>query len=254
MLNILSQMSLITSTAVRDINWETEVAHRGAFVRFLREIPEDFRSIALHRDKRQLVRTHLKGFYMRLPRDQEVDIVLERITNLAFLMERGREAMENKSGQHKFKSEQWQIRKRCEICGHEFTNLQEVTLDHIVPLALGAPEREANWQLACGLCNVQKQEYWGVSDLSRLSSLRGCEGNFFVLELNKAISQLRLKKNPTRYWVLERDNRKCAQCESSSKEAKLCVARREVGFLPTVDNLTAYCTVCADSLRIDYCK
>jgi 5-methylcytosine-specific restriction endonuclease McrA len=252
MLAALRTARLITSTKVRENDWQSEVEHRYEFARFLAEIPQDFRQIAQVREKRNLVRTHLKTFYKFLPKEHEVDTVLERITNLAFFIEKGRDAVENKAAQHQFKREQWEVRKRCELCGFEFKSIQDSTVDHVVPLSLGGSERSVNWQLTCALCNIQKQEYWGISDLSRLVSLRGCQGNFFGLSERNVIEQLRAKSNPTRYWVLERDDRKCSSCGASAKDEKLHVARRENDFLLTIDNLTVYCTDCVRKRKLHH--
>jgi 5-methylcytosine-specific restriction endonuclease McrA len=252
MLTLLRNEKLITSTKVREVDWQNEVTHRGEFARFLAEIPQDFKTIARLREKKDLVRNHLKTFYKFSPKDEEVDTVLERITNLAFYIEKGKEAVENKASQHQFKRDQWQVHQRCALCGFGFTSIQDATLDHIVPLSLGGAERSANWQLTCALCNIQKQEYWGISDLSRLASLRGCQGNFFRLTEQDIIGQLRAKANPTRYWVLERDNRMCSTCEVSAKVEKLHIARREKDFLLTIDNLTIYCFDCVKKTKLHY--
>jgi 5-methylcytosine-specific restriction endonuclease McrA len=254
MLTALRNAKLVTTTKVRDNDWQNEIDHRGEFARFLAEIPHDFKAIARLREKRELVRNHLRSFYKFSPKDEEVDTVLERITNLAFYIEKGKEAVENIAAQHQFKREQWQIRERCELCGFKFSSLQDTTLDHIVPLSLGGAEKPSNWQLACSLCNIQKQEYWGISDLSRLASLRGCQGNFFRLTEENVIGQLRSKANPTRYWVLERDNRMCSECGVAAKHEKLYIARRERDFLLTIDNLTVYCLDCVKKAKLHYCE
>jgi 5-methylcytosine-specific restriction endonuclease McrA len=256
MLTSLRSAKLITSTRIRDNDWQNEAEHRSEFARFLREIPQDFRIIARHKDKRELVKGHLKTFYMRLPQEHEVNTVLERITNLASLMEVGRNSFENKAGQYKFKSEHWEDSRRCEICGREFSSFNDVTLDHIVPLSLGGSEREDNWQLTCTLCNSQKQEYWGISDLSRLVSLKSCQGdlaNFFKLSATTVIDQLMLKGNPTRYWIFERDFRKCSCCKATAKETKLCIVPRENGFLPVIDALVTSCLDCATKNKLPHC-
>src|SRR6266404_8657165 len=99
MLTALRDAKLITSTKVRENDWQNEGNHRGEFARFLAEIPQDFKTIARLREKRDLVRTHLKAFYKFSPKDHEVDTVLERITNLAFYIEKGKDAVENIAAQ-----------------------------------------------------------------------------------------------------------------------------------------------------------
>ena len=255
MLLPLQTARLITTTKVTDGDLKVETEHRVAFVRFLREIPEGFQNIANNPKKRELVKSHLKKFYMAMPQEKEVDIVLERITNLSSIMNLGREAVENKSGQHIFKSERWQKRERCELCGYKFTALQEVTLDHIIPLSLGGSEKADNWQLTCSLCNNQKKEYWGVSDLSRSVAFRCCQGNgnFFDLPHSKVLDCLKLKGNPTRYWVIERDKRMCVECDATATENQLFIAPKDVGFLLTIDNLATYCFDCVKQKKLPYC-
>jgi 5-methylcytosine-specific restriction endonuclease McrA len=256
MITALRNTKLITSTKVRDGDWKTELEHRSEFARFLREIPDGFQNIARHPQKREIVRNHLKTFYMALPREREVDTVLERITNIASLAALGRDAIEKKALQHNFKREQWQTRKRCALCGYEFLSFPEVTLDHIIPLSLGGSEKADNWQLTCALCNIQKQEYWGVADLSRSQSLRGSQGNanFFALADAQVLDNLKLKNNPTRYWVLERDSRKCSCCGLPAAESQLYVGPRENGFLLVIDNLASYCQDCSKRNKVTCCK
>ena len=256
MLTPLRTARLITTTKVTDDDWNVETEHRVAFVRFLREIPEGFQHIAIDPKKREIVKSHLKRFYMAMPQDREVDTVLERITNLSSIMKLGRDAVENKSGQHKFKSEQWQKRERCELCGYKFSDLQDVTLDHIVPLSLGGSEKADNWQLTCSLCNKQKSEYWGIADLSRSVSFRCCQGDgsFFKLPKTTVLDHLKRMNNPTRYWVIERDNRKCSECDTPATATHLFIAPRNEGFLLTIDNLATYCFDCLKQKKLPYCK
>ena len=256
MIATLRNAKLITSTRVREVDWKAELQHRGEFARFLREIPMGFRSVARHPQKRELIREHLKTMYMGLPRDREVDIVLERITNIAALVELGRDAIENKAAQHNFKRNEWQKQKRCAICGYEFVSLDDVTLDHIIPLSLGGAERQGNWQLTCSLCNHQKQDYWGASDFSRSQSLRATQGdsNFFSLNWTAALDNLKLKGNPTRYWVLERDGRSCSGCGLTAAHSQLYVGPRESGFLLVIDNLATFCLDCSKKLKTQCCK
>lgn len=44
----------------------------------------------------------------------------------------------------------------CSICGIAFTPNDEITLDHIMPLALDGKHRKNNWQPAHYLCNQSK--------------------------------------------------------------------------------------------------
>ncbi len=254
MLEALRSLRFITTTQIREINWGTENTHRVEFVRYLREIPQNFREIAKQGGKRELVRRHLKNLYKDRPKEEDVDIVVERITNLASLLSLGRENVENKAGQNAFKNMNWRLCERCQLCGVEFLDVNQVTLDHIIPLTLGGAEKQDNWQLTCFLCNAQKRRFWGIADLSRSVSMGDYDGSFFNLPVRTVIEHLSKKGNPTRYWVLEREERRCSICTASTDSEKLVVGPREPGFLLTVDNLTTYCRDCAKEEAVLYCE
>lgn len=171
-------------------------------------------------------------------------------------MENGREMAEDKAAQSAFKNTEWKARARCVLCGHKFESYQEVILDHIVPISLGGAERKENWQLTCPLCNLQKREYWGVADLSRIQVLRSVQGKFFSLTLKELMGQLGSKTNPTRYWIFERDGRKCStpDCTGSATSEKLYITCRENSLLPTIDNLASYCIDCIRNTGLPYCE
>lgn len=44
----------------------------------------------------------------------------------------------------------------CSICGKPFSNMKEITIDHIVPLSKGGATTKDNCQLACLKCNQEK--------------------------------------------------------------------------------------------------
>ena len=50
----------------------------------------------------------------------------------------------------------WEHGKRCAICGKKIKNLEDVTIDHIVPLAEGGKNVIENFQLAHKACNEAK--------------------------------------------------------------------------------------------------
>jgi 5-methylcytosine-specific restriction endonuclease McrA len=252
MLTLLRSTNLITSTEATMPDWEFELEYRQAFARFLAEIPSNFQMIATHRDKRDLVRKHLLTLYKFKPKAHEVETVLERVTNLALFVQQGREKIEDKASQSTFKSENWDNPGRCEICGVKFLSRNEVTIEHVIPLSLGGPDKKSNWQLACSLCNVQKDDFWGISDMSRLGSIRKVQGNFFGLPVQALMQQLRSKANPTRYWILERDGRQCTDCGASAKSEKLYVGPRNSNCLLTIENLTTYCADCRKKKKITY--
>ena len=242
---------LAATTKVNDGVSPTEREHRFEMMRYLQEIPQDFREIAESPKKRELVEAHLRRFYRGTPKDAEVAIVLDRITNLALLVKIGREGCEDKTKQAAFKNGKWRAVERCVICGHKFADAQDASLDHIVPLAFGGAEGEDNWQLTCKLCNQQKKSYWGVADISRAHCLNA-ENGFFRLTQEEIIGQLRQPSNPTRYWVFERDNRKCTGCLSGADQEKLYVGICVPEFLLTVDNLSTYCYDCVRKTKRVY--
>jgi 5-methylcytosine-specific restriction endonuclease McrA len=246
---------LAAATTVNDGITATEQEHRVELMRYLQEIPQDFMVIAESPRKRELVAEHLRRFYRGQPKDAEIGIVLDRITNLALLQKVGREGYENKARQSAFKNTNWKTIERCAICGHKFAEVQDVSLDHIVPLAFGGAEREDNWQLTCKLCNQQKASYWGVADISRSHCLT-TENGFFRLAPQQIIEQLRQPSNPTRYWVLERDEHRCTvdDCATRADQEKLYVGITAPGFLLTVDNLSTYCRDCVLNLKRPHCQ
>ena len=245
MLTELRKSKLITSTEIWDIYLGAEFLHRMEFIRYLREIPVDFLSLANDAKKHEKVRDHLKSIYKKKPEKWEVDTVLDRVLNLAQFVQGGRDAVEDKSHQRSFKEENWKHANRCGLCGEKFKTLDDVSLDHIIPLSLGGPEKPHNWQLTCKLCNVQKDQCWGSADLSRIESFRKVQFKFFNLSEQEVIDALGSKSNPTRYWILERDLSKCSECHLTSVDEKLVIAYRESGFLRTIDNLATYCVGCA---------
>jgi hypothetical protein len=254
MLAALQSARLLTQTKHCEHEWGSETDGRLQLIRYLREIPADFRSIAQDRDKKSRVLAHLKRFYMRLPKDHEVEIVLERILNLAQYVDGGRESVEDKSAQNAYKREHWEGSPRCSICGLLFRSLDAVYLDHILPLAMGGADTKPNWQLTCKLCNDQKKQYWGAGDMSRTVGIESFQGQFFSLEVQGVMDQLRRERNTCRYWVLERDCRKCFCCGHTSAETKLCVAPRGNNSVLTVDNLMVYCCDCAKDKKVTYCE
>lgn len=50
----------------------------------------------------------------------------------------------------------WEHGKRCAICGKKIKNLDDLTIDHIVPLAEGGKNVIENYQLAHKACNEAK--------------------------------------------------------------------------------------------------
>lgn len=50
----------------------------------------------------------------------------------------------------------WNNGKRCAICGKKIKDLNDLTIDHIVPLAEGGKNVAENFQLAHRACNEAK--------------------------------------------------------------------------------------------------
>ena len=50
----------------------------------------------------------------------------------------------------------WERGKRCAICGKKIKSLDDLTIDHIVPLAEGGKNVLENYQLAHKACNEAK--------------------------------------------------------------------------------------------------
>lgn len=52
----------------------------------------------------------------------------------------------------------WKYGKRCAICGKKICSLDDLTVDHIVPLAKGGKNEIRNCQLAHKSCNAAKSD------------------------------------------------------------------------------------------------
>lgn len=52
----------------------------------------------------------------------------------------------------------WENGKRCAICGRKIKNIDDLTIDHIVPLAKGGKNVAENLQLAHRSCNAAKSD------------------------------------------------------------------------------------------------
>lgn len=50
----------------------------------------------------------------------------------------------------------WENGKRCAICGRKIKSLDDLTIDHIIPLAEGGKNEIENFQLAHKACNESK--------------------------------------------------------------------------------------------------
>lgn len=255
MITLLRTKKFLAITEASAPKCDLENEHRETFLRYLREIPSDFVAIAESSQKREIIKKHLRKFYRRDPQDADLDPIVERVTNLAQIIKLGRKNIENKTAQANFKVEKFKEQKSCTFCGHRFVDLADISLDHIIPLCLGGGERPENWQLTCKLCNQQKKEYWGISDISRVTSFSAFENNFFKLNADEVFNQLVRPGNPTRYWIFERDERKCSGCIAKADDEKLYLGIIDDDHLLTLDNLTVYCDDCRRKKSKNYyCK
>lgn len=66
---------------------------------------------------------------------------------------------------------------RCQLCGKKLT-LDDMTLDHIVPLNLGGADRLENIQIACFACNQLKKNILPEDFLNRVT-------NVFMYQMEK---------------------------------------------------------------------
>ena len=52
----------------------------------------------------------------------------------------------------------WENGKRCAICGKMIENIDDLTVDHIVPISKGGKREIENCQLAHKACNCKKSD------------------------------------------------------------------------------------------------
>lgn len=52
----------------------------------------------------------------------------------------------------------------CALCGKPLTRMEDITLDHIIPLSKGGTTIIDNCQLACLECNQKKADKWPDED------------------------------------------------------------------------------------------
>ena len=251
MISELQKKKILTDSKISNFEICTESIQRSHLSRYLREIPRDFKEIAIAPDKKKRIKDHLWSFYDSEPKDWEVEAVLKRIITLKQVTEYGRDLAMNKTAQSHFKKENWEKVKRCKICGVVFLDFNAVTLDHIIPVWIGGLEEHDNWQLTCKLCNTQKDDHWGSGDISRVGSMKRVDGGFFKSSAEDILKTLRSKKNPSRYWILQRDESKCQidNCNSSSLDETMVICCIGDENLPTIDQLKSVCITCAKNKK-----
>lgn len=57
---------------------------------------------------------------------------------------------------NKIKIQLFNRKPDCPICGKKITKWERATMDHIIPLSRGGPDREENLQLTHSICNRRK--------------------------------------------------------------------------------------------------
>lgn len=75
--------------------------------------------------------------------------------------------------------------KRCELCGKKIL-LSQMTLDHIVPLSMGAEDCVDNLQSTCFDCNQLKSNCLPESFMERITSI-------FMYQMEKSDNKLKLE-------------------------------------------------------------
>lgn len=84
----------------------------------------------------------------------------------------------NKKKSSKRKSHSRSVRKmiynhaegRCQLCGRKI-KFEDMTLDHVIPLAMGGNDAVGNLQCACEFCNRQKGSYLPDDFVDRIAEI-----------------------------------------------------------------------------------
>jgi 5-methylcytosine-specific restriction endonuclease McrA len=61
---------------------------------------------------------------------------------------------------------------KCWYCSYSFNNIEEIQIDHIIPLSQGGKTEKDNLALACDFCNNHKHDYTLEEFLNHLAYLR----------------------------------------------------------------------------------
>lgn len=246
MIDFLEDRTLLNKIELKSDFIKKRIDYDYHAIQYMKEIPPNFIGIQFKRNKKELITNHLKTLYQNVS-DEMVENVLSRVINLIkYVTSNDRKDYEDFSKQHKFKEKNWDRIKRCEVCGFKFRILSDTSLEHVLPLSLGGPDNDTNWQLLCKDCNGQKSNFWGLSDLRLVDQLTS-------KDLLKATSIEEVKdllpKN-IRYFVIEYNKRQCSHCKKSSLEVKLEV---EIKF-NTVINIDSFSTICEECIKANKIK
>lgn len=224
-----------------------ENLYLNKFNTYLKEVPPNFLSFYNKRTKKEEVTKHLRKLYgVGNFTNVDVECVLKRVLNLARNSFYSREEYEDTLRQTEFRQNQWNIIKRCEICGIKFNNEFETSLEHVMPLSLGGDDNETNWQLVCKRCNHDKDSLFGISNIDRISVYVQNK----LYKYQKIEEQILAVPKNYRYLVIERDNRKCCCCSNDSSTSELYVSIKDVNDMVSYDNLYTLCESCITSKGI----
>src|SRR5271166_2931517 len=118
MIDILRRNKYLNAGLLRrDVLAPREILDKRAFYTFLSEIPADFMSFVNSRTKSLRVREHLARIYHREPHQEEIDLVVRRLVNLASAATHRREDIEDRLQQAQYKLKNWSRIARCQVCG-----------------------------------------------------------------------------------------------------------------------------------------
>lgn len=218
------------------------------FNTYIKEVPLNFLSFYKKSTKKEEVAKHLKELYGETNfSNADVECVLKRIINLARNATNCREDYEETLLQAEFKNKQWDIIKRCEICGIKFNNQYETSLEHVLPLSLGGDDNETNWQLLCKRCNHDKDSFFGIANVDRISIHTHAK----IYSFSSLEEQINNVPKNYRYQVMEKNNRKCCECDNTHTNAELFVTVKNYKEIVTYDNLYTLCEECIKKKRIE---
>lgn len=245
MINFLEERYQVNKIEISSNFITNREKYDSSALQYFKEIPSNFISLQYARNKKELIKNHLEIIHDDIS-DEKIEIVLNRVLNLIrYVTSNDRSEYENFTQQHNFKEKNWKKIERCQLCGSKFQRLSDVSLEHVLPISLGGNDNDSNWQLLCKLCNNQKSNYWGLSDIKLVDSF--ISKNILKSESIKDIKD-HLPKN-TKYFILEKDKRKCTLCAHNATDTKLEV-RINFTTVITIDSFHTVCEHCVKKEKI----
>ncbi len=245
MINFLKKQILLNDLESSVLFINQRLLHDSFAIQYFKEIPSDFLTLQYKRNKKEEITKHLRTIYSTVT-NQKVEIVLERVQNLIrYTTSDDRKDYEDFTKQHIFKEKNWKKIQRCEVCGFKFRIMSDATLEHVLPLSLGGPDNDTNWQLLCKICNGHKGNYWGVADFKLVDYFISKE----ILNISKTeLIKAKLPKD-IKYFIIESKNRKCSFCNKSSSEVKLEV-KFDHSTVLNIDSFSTICELCIKAKKI----